>query len=159
MTFRNHAHIRGWRILHNSSHTRLPLAVSASAIANSPIQLATLTSMTPAPISRQPATTSAPAASSSASTVPTAPTNAVVKFYPGRVKKLLKLPDVPTIIIGAIIATIFGVPTWLSLRLAVWTSTKDFYELCLEKKVHVTSETIGVVADISGKVHIHRREA
>jgi hypothetical protein len=141
--------------------------MSASAIANSPIQLATLTSMTYAPISLQPDTTSAPAAFSSASTAPTAfssasavptvptaptaPTNAAVKFYPWRVMKLLKLPDLPTVIISAIIATIFGVPTWLSLRLAVWTSTKDFYELCLEKKVHVTSETIGAVADISEK--------
>jgi hypothetical protein len=149
MIFRNHAYIRGGRILHNS----------ASAIANSLIQLATLTSTTSAPISRQPVTTPAPTASSSASTVPTAPTNAVVRFYPGRVRKLLKLPDLPTVIISAIIATIFGVPTWLSLRPAVWTSTRDFYELCLEKKVHLTSETIDAIADISEKVHIHRREA
>jgi hypothetical protein len=37
--------------------------------------------------------------------------------------------------------------------------TKDFYELCLEKNLYVTPETIGAVADISEKVHIYRREA
>jgi hypothetical protein len=133
--------------------------MSTSAITNSPIQLATLTSMTPAPISPQPNTTPAPPAPSSAPTVPTAPANAAVRFYPGRVKKLLKLPDAPTVIVSAIIATVFGVPAWLSLRLAAWTSTKDFYELCLENKVHVTSETTGPVTDISEKVHVYRRKA
>ena len=60
-----------------------------------------------------------------------------IRHFFGRVKKKLKSPNRSTIIVSLIIGTIFGVPTWLSLRLAAWTSKKDFYMHCLEQLVSV----------------------
>ncbi|KAF2622014.1 ankyrin, partial [Macroventuria anomochaeta] len=109
-----------------------------SVTTTSPIALVNHQPITSAPVLHQPGTPPNPPAPSGVSTTSTTVINttsrkSAVGFYLGRIKKLMKSPDISTVILSTMIAIIFGVPTWLGLRLAAWTSKKDFYMLCLEK--------------------------